>query len=274
MRWPFAKYVGCGNDFILLDNRLGDFPKDCPTIFSKLCHRQFGIGADGIIMLETSSQADCRMRIFNSDNSEAEMCGNGLRCFVKWIETLGYKKSHYLIETLYQPLLASIEDSLIQIEMGVPKETIWRIPLEFLGQSKEVHFLNTGVPHAILFVPDVESVPISAWGPAVRNHAQWDKQGANVNFVQCLSRQKLKIRTYERGVEGETLACGTGAVASALAAHYCFNANGPIYVETRSKEILEIDFSKDAGQLTSVRMKGPAQHVYDGEFDLASFRSL
>ncbi len=276
VRLPFAKFAGCGNDFILIDNRLGEFPVNLPNIFSKLCHRHFGIGADGVILLESSQSADCRMRIFNADNSEAEMCGNGVRCFVKWIETIGCKKPYYIIDTMHRKIKASIKDSFVQVEMGIPKDLRWNIPIEFRDQNLVGHYLNTGVPHVVIFVENVDEIDVNSWGAAVRNHSNWGEQGANVNFVQFISNQKIKARTYERGVEGETLACGTGATASALAADYVYGIHqisNPVrmMVETRSKENLFIEFSGKEEEFSNVSMSGPAQGIYRGEVDLDSF---
>jgi diaminopimelate epimerase len=272
MLWPFAKFVGCGNDFILIDNRLENFPLHRPQLISKLCHRQFGIGGDGIILLQSSQKADFRMRIFNPDNTEGEMCGNGLRCFVKWIESLGYKKGHYLIETLHGEIKAFIQDdSFVQVHMGNPKDIQWNVSLKFLGQTLIGHYLNTGVPHVVIFVENVEHIDVQEWGAALRHHSHWGDRGANVNFVEQVSNQKLKIRTYERGVEGETLACGTGATASALAAAFQNQISNPIIVETRSKENLLIDFSRIDDQFLDVSMSGPAKGIYCGQIDLDSF---
>lgn len=271
MRLKFAKFVGCGNDFVLIDNRSGLFPFNLPNVFSKLCHRQFGIGADGVILLESSLNADCRMRIFNPDNSEAEMCGNGLRCFVKWIETIGYKKNSYLIDTMHRQINASIQGASVYAEMGLPKDVKWNIPIKFLDREVIGHYLNTGVPHVVIFVENVDEIDINTWGAAVRSHSFWGAQGTNVNFVQCISKHKIKIRTYERGVEAETLACGTGATASALAAVSLHQLSNPISVETRSKEILRIDFIRQEDAFSHVSMSGPAQSTYCGEVDLDTF---
>lgn len=271
MRWPFSKFVGCGNDFILFDNRQGHFPITQPYLFTKLCHRQFGIGADGVILLEPAEKADFRMRIFNPDNTEAEMCGNGVRCFVKWLISIGLKKSLYSIETKHRLIQASAAETSVKVDMGVPKDEKWNLSLKFLDQQATVHFLNTGVPHAVVFVADVNAIDIQQWGFALRKHAMWQPNGTNVNFVQILSPNKIKVRTYERGVEGETLACGTGSTAAALAAAKQYNISSPIIVETQSKEELIIDFALENEGFSHVSMTGPAHFIFSGEVDLNSF---
>lgn len=264
MRWPFAKYVGCGNDFIFFDNRSGQFPVTQPALFTKLCHRQFGIGADGVILLESSLHADCRMRIFNPDNTEAEMCGNGLRCFVRWIETLGFELPHYTIETMQRLIKASITGPNVCVDMGLPKDVRWNLTLKFLDQQLVGHFLDTGVPHLVIFADHVDDLDLNAWGPAIQSLPEWKLHGININFAEIVSESLIKLRTFERGVGAETLACGTGATAAALAAATLHQMASPITVETRSKETLIIEFLLNH----QVKMIGPAHCTYNGQIDL------
>lgn len=268
MQWPFVKYTGCGNDFILFDNRCGKFPFSRPDIIQRLCHRQCGIGADGILLLEHSEQADCCMRILNRDGSEAEMCGNGLRCFADWLETVGFNQQTFCIEVMHRTFKASKAGSLVSIEMRDPSLVQWNIPLRFEEQFLHVHHLDTGVPHTILFVQDADAVDLARIGPYLRYHPFWQPKGTNVTIAQQNGSQTFKVRTYERGVEGETLACGTGATAAALAAARQYCLNGPLRMQTRSGEELEINFREEAQLFSAITMTGPAQYLFRGEIDL------
>lgn len=267
MQWPFAKYVACGNDFILFDNREENFPAS-PTLIRQLCHRHYGIGADGVLLLENSRQADYRMRIFNSDGSEAEMCGNGLRCFAKWLISLGFPLPPYRIELVKDVLIVSQIQEAICIEMGHLQHVEWNISLSFGDQLLLVHHLYVGVPHAILFVKDITSIDCVGLGMFIRHHPRWQPRGTNVTFVQQLTPQKIKIRTYERGVEGETLACGTGATAAALATAYHYSSNSPITVQTQSSEELTVDFSFHHQEFSQITLTGLAQQIFIGETTL------
>lgn len=270
MRWSFAKYVGSGNDFILFDNRAGNFPI-FQSVIRRLCQRQWGIGADGVLLLENSTQADFRMRIFNSDGSEAEMCGNGLSCFAKWLASMGIQGQPYRIEVMQSLLVAVQVGNAICIEMGSPRNVQWNIPLRFDNHFLRVHYLNTGVPHVVLFVEDIEKVNFKKLGSYIRNYSLWMPQGTNVTVAQQTENQRIKIRTYERGVEGETLACGTGATAAALTAarHYC--CPSPVLIETRSGETLSIGFTLEDLKFSNVTLTGSAECIFQGEIDLSCY---
>lgn len=267
MQWSFAKYVGCGNDFILFDNRSGLFRKNDRALIKKLCHRHWGIGADGLILWEYSTKADSRMRIFNNDGSEAEMCGNGLRCFVKYIHEFGIKKSHYHIETMDGPLAATLQEDEVTIEMGLPQTYAWNIPLSYEGKTITASHLNTGVPHVVLFFDDVDAIDFPKLGHTIRHHQQFSPKGANVNAAQVMEGGKIKVRTYERGVEAETLACGTGAIAVALAAAHHYGVNSPSYIETRSGEGLRVQFDSHQSRYTNVTLSGPCHCIFQGIID-------
>ncbi len=260
--------MGCGNDFLLFDTRYQDFPHTHTDLMKRLCHRHYGIGADGILLLESSARADVRMRIFNADGSEAEMCGNGIRCFVAWLQHLGFNQSVYSIETMHRIITAQVKDSLIYVDMGVPQDLQWELDINFLDQSVKGHYLNTGVPHVVVLVDQLENVDVNHWGAALRHHVMWKPQGVNANFVQILSKQKIKVRTFERGVEKETLACGTGATAAALVVAYLENWDAPIQVETHSKENLTISFMRTDQSFSKVEMAGSAFQVFEGKVDL------
>lgn len=262
----FFKYAGCGNDFLIFDNRLKTFPpKPAVEVIQTLCHRQKGIGADGVLLLENSANADYLLRIFNSDGSEPEMCGNGLRCFVKYLVDIGDNRQSFCIKIKDRILTASPTADLISVDMGTPRGIQWNLSLKYDDQFLKIHSLNTGVPHAVLFVDNIEQVPVVPLGRHLRNYSLWDPFGTNATFAQVVEPQRLKIRTYERGVEGETLACGTGASAAALAAAHQLGLESPIVVETKSGEELFVEFIKEGQHFTQVKMSGPATFVFKGE---------
>lgn len=259
---PFAKYSGCGNDFILIDNRehiLGDCPP--PEYIARLCHRQKGIGADGIVLLERSKRGDFRMRIFNSDGSEAEMCGNGIRCLARFIHDLGFPQKNLTIETMHQIIHTSLKpDGTVQVRMPPAIEHAYSVQIEVNNHNYIVHHIDTGVPHAVLFVEDIEDSAHMTLAPRIRHHPKFYPKGSNVNFVKLLPDQTISVRTYERGVEAETLACGTGAAASAVATARIHRLAGPIQVRTRSGDILTIGFND------GLQMTGPAIKNFSGVF--------
>lgn len=258
---PFWKYAGCGNDFILIDNREQLFPCHHRDHIRTLCHRNLGVGADGIILLEESDKADARMRIFNADGSEAEMCGNGIRCLASLMRRLGWEDPQLMIETLHRVYTLSWEGTLIRIAMGAPSDIRWQVPLDIDGRHVNVHYLNSGVPHAILFVERVDTLDVERWGRLLRYHHAFAPAGANANFARIDPQGRIWLRTYERGVEKETLACGTGATATALAAAHLHYLKGPIRVHVRSGDTLTVDFTPDFHEVT---LAGPASFIYQG----------
>lgn len=267
--FSFSKYSGCGNDFILFDHRSSYISQE---MVSKLCHRQNGVGADGVILVERSDVCDAKMRIFNADGSEAEMCGNGLRCLAKFLQELGFPKKRLTIETMTQTLEVDYIDDHILATMGTPHSLKQNIDLAIEGEKFITHYIDTGVPHAVIFVDELENVAVTPIGRKIRHHPQFAPKGANANFVKVVSPNAISIRTYERGVEEETFACGTGATASALIAALNYNLKPPIKVNTRSKEYLEIDFKIDhAGVIKNVSQTGPARKKFSGTLDLKEF---
>lgn len=266
---PFAKYSGCGNDFILVDNReqcwpLDVFPARDRLEISHICHRRHGVGADGLIFLENTPDSTFRMRIFNADGGEAEMCGNGVRCLAGFLRDSGVVGDFFTIQTMHNIVQATIHGSnagkhLVSVTMPPPIDIAYFTRLAVSQTIHEMHCLNTGVPHAILFVEDLECPTLMQLAPHIRFHAHFP-EGTNVNFVSLSEDgNALYIRTYERGVEQETLACGTGAVAAAIAASHVYGISSPVRVHTRSSEILYIDTS-----LQKPSMKGPAVRIYQG----------
>lgn len=253
--FKFCKYHGAGNDFILIDNRSGAFEASAKEI-SLYCHRRFGIGADGVILLERSQGSDFAMRIYNADGFEAAMCGNGVRCLASFIRKLGATdKETFTLATMHRQLTVTYKGSQVEVQMGAPTD---------IRQEAEFTIMNTGVPHAILFKENIQEIDLLKVAPSIRYHDRFAPQGVNVNFVEKRGPQTLAIRTYERGVEGETLACGTGCTAAALAAHLAFAMPSPIAVETASKEVVTISFNPD---FHDVRMAGEATLVFEGIYE-------
>jgi diaminopimelate epimerase len=266
MKYSFSKYAGSGNDFIFIDNRNAGCPVFDRQLISRLCTRRTGIGADGIILLENSQKADFKMVIFNSDGSEAEMCGNGIRCLLKFIQELGFSQKSHLIETKHSKIKLSDEDGMPCVYLSCLSEIQSNIYLTVDGQNVLLHFMNTGVPHAVLFVEDLNCEDWMKLAPKIRKHPFFSPHGTNVNFVSLTDEKKtLHMRTYERGVEGETLACGTGATAAALIAAQIYNLVSPIRVIPLSKEFLEISFQSNHLKFYDVALKGPANFIFRGE---------
>lgn len=258
----FTKMVASGNDFIIYDNRSGVF-KDGKDLAACLCKRTEGIGADGLIFIERSKKADFKMRIFNPDGSEAEMCGNGIRC------AAFYKgKKNSTVATLAGVLKAELKDESVRIKMTPPKNMQLNMNLDINGKIYQVNFVNTGVPHAVYFVEDLEGVDVRLLGRLVRHYRDFQPEGTNVDFVKIEELDSLKIRTYERGVEAETMACGTGAVAAALVYHQKFlQSEGSFVIEVHppSGEMLKIYFDYRSNEYANVWMEGRARIVYKGD---------
>lgn len=253
MIFLFAKYHGAGNDFIVIDDRKETFPATDSKFIQSLCHRQFGIGADGLLLLQESTAADCRMRIFNADGQEAAMCGNGLRCLVDFAYREGVISEHGTIETTNRIVPCEWSRGEITVDLG-SYETHTELSVDEL----ELQVVNTGVPHAIAFVEQDDQFEKAA---QIRSHASFGSEGANVNFA-IFKEGKLYTRTFERGVEGETLACGSGAAAVAVAAQKKFHLPNPITIVPRSGEELKVDVFP-----TQLRLKGKATFVFHGSFE-------
>lgn len=263
----FSKYEGCGNDFVIFDNRNTTFPIQ-KKLIPNLCHRKMGIGADGVILLETSMSADFRMRIFNADGSEAEMCGNGIRCLLKFIQELGYRKDSYLIETMEKNLRVTSVGSEVKVEMAEPYDIEWNQTLTVGSAFYHLHSMNTGVPHVVIFVEDLQNVNVNQISPPIRHHSAFLPKGTNVNFATVLPDGMVRVRTYERGVEQETLACGTGATATAIIASHVHGLANHVKVQTESGKILTVQFTQENNQFSNVTLTGPANFIFRGEITL------
>ena len=261
----FYKMSGSGNDFVLIDNRGGLLDQEPHGFARKICHRQLSVGADGLILIEPSEASDFKMRMFNADGSEAEMCGNGGRCVARLAYLLGIAKEEMIFETLAGLIRAEVRGSRVKLQMVKPHSLHLNLEVTVDHTPFTVHRINTGVPHAVLFVEDLETAPVVELGRKLRYHEAFQPAGTNVDFVKVLSPQELQIRTYERGVEDETLACGTGVVASALVAAASGKAAFPVRVGVRSGEVLTVYFEKRDGNFEEVFFEGEVRLIYQGE---------
>ncbi|MBV8226471.1 MAG: diaminopimelate epimerase [Verrucomicrobia bacterium] len=260
----FTKMNGAGNDFVLIDNRSGALKLTRDQI-AFLCDRHRGIGADGVLLAEPATgAADFRMRYYNNDGGEAEMCGNGARCFSRFLNSIAGPLSQISFETRAGIIRAEIEGEHVKLGMGRPRDLLLNRTLDVGGVKLSTHFVNTGVPHVVTFVDDTESTPVEVWGAEIRFHAAFRPNGTNANFVEELEPGKLAIRTYERGVEAETLACGTGVIAAALIYSALSNAPAPLRLRVRGGDWLEVGFRVNGQEFEDVTLKGPADFTFEG----------
>ncbi|RFS14481.1 diaminopimelate epimerase [Emticicia sp. C21] len=248
----FYKYQGTGNDFVMIDNRDGQFPVS-QTYIEHLCHRRFGIGADGLILLQNDPDYDFRMVYFNADGREGSMCGNGGRCTVRFAEDLGIFNGSTTFIAVDGEHEASASTEVISLKMG---------EVHSLEQNTDYDFMNTGSPHYVQYVSDIKNFDVFNEGKKVRYSDEWVKRGGtNVNFVEVLDNETIYVRTYERGVEDETYSCGTGVTASALSAYLKHGLQSPVKIITNGGN-LQVSFDKD---FQNVYLIGPAVKVFDGK---------
>lgn len=263
----FEKMSGTGNDFVIIDNRTAAIPlAEQPDLARKICRRMFSVGADGLIFIEESTKADFGWNFYNADGSVAEMCGNGSRCAARFAYRHKIADKVMKLETLAGIVEAEIceEDDIVRVKMTPPFDFRLDISLEIGDEERPVAYVNTGVPHVIIFV-DEDDVPVKTWGRRVRFDELFEPNGANANFVKILDDGKLKVRTYERGVEGETMACGTGAVASAIIASILKGMDSPVEVITSGGDILTILFDLHDGPVAeNVFLQGPTRIICTG----------
>ncbi|QSR87396.1 diaminopimelate epimerase [Candidatus Methylacidiphilum infernorum] len=268
----FTKMHGAGNDFILLDNRQKLIQLDSSRI-STLCDRHKGIGADGLLVVESDEGKEPRMVYFNADGSRASFCGNGARCFARFLfemENKDGEEGEVCFMTEAGKITGWISGDAVKITLPTPKNLTLHIPLEIEGKSYELHKIDTGVPHVVLF-EDCESLPRSMLeeiGSRIRWHKAFQPEGTNVNFAWRVGERKIKVRTYERGVEGETLACGSGVTASALISHLVLDMDCPIEVSVRSGETLKVYFVKSGPTFREAFLEGPAKKVFVGTIEI------
>jgi diaminopimelate epimerase len=264
----FTKMNGAGNDFVMLDNRAGEL-RLAPQQIVHICDRHRGVGADGVLVLEEAANgADFRMRYYNADGGEAEMCGNGARCFARFAQRTAGAKNELSFETPAGVIGAKLDGDLVSLQMSEPTDLRMEVEISAAGENLRGHFINTGVPHVVVPVESIERVDVRKTGSAIRHHKLFSPKGANANFLEKKSRRRIAIRTYERGVEDETLACGTGVVASALIFATTENVDGPIGVLVRGGSELTVGFKKSGDQFTNVTLTGPAEFVFEGNIEL------
>lgn len=265
---PFVKMQGSGNDFILIDNRPHHLdPSKVGDIVPLVCRRAQSVGADGLILLEDSDRADFRWHFFNADGSRAEMCGNGSRCAARWAHILGIAPAELEFESDVGVIAAEVKGRRVKIRLTEPTSIKWDVKIVVDGRNLHLHTLNTGVPHAVEFVDELDGCDVVKIGRGVRQHAHFEPAGTNMNFAKVIDRRHIAIRTYERGVEEETLACGTGAVASALASSKLGHTESPVGVLTQSGETLQISFQKSGDRYSEVCMEGDTALVYEGSMN-------
>ena len=264
----FTKMNGAGNDFVLIDNRAQTVKLRRDQIV-RLCDRHRGIGADGLIQLVSSSsgKADWAWEFHNSDGSMGEMCGNGARCFARFVQRKTGLQRDFTFETGAGIITARFQGERVTVTLTMPKDLRLneKVPLSVGAQT--IHSLDTGVPHAVLFVPDADKAMVQQLGPEVRRHPHFGPRGTNVNFVQVLGPGQIRVRTFERGVEGETLACGTGVTASALISARVHQFGSPVKVRVQGGELLEVSFEEHNGGFADVRLSGPAEFVFEGKVE-------
>src|SRR5512145_342635 len=261
---PFSKLNGSGNDFLLVDDRAGVMKGiDLPAFVRKVCDRSRSIGADGTIFIGTSPTADFRWNFFNADGSVAEMCGNGGRCAARFAAERRIARRRLAFETLAGLIRAEVSGRRVKLQMTRPRGLALGKSLTLRGRKIEYSFLDTGVPHAVIFVPYLDKIDLPGVGRGVRTHRAFAPRGTNVDFVRVRDGAVF-VRTYERGVEGETLACGTGAVAAGILASAHGLVEPPVSVRTRGGEVLTIHFDAGRAGFGDVYLEGDTSWSCDG----------
>ncbi len=268
----FLKMSGAGNDFVVIDNRGRVVPEPATAFAARVCARQAAVSADGLLLLEKSERKDFRMRYFNTDGSEAEMCGNGGRCIARFASLVGAAGATMEFENLAGDFRAAlIEDGRVRLDMTEPHSLRLGFEVETSRGRLTVHSLNTGVPHILVPWEDLDQAPVRELGRELRFHAAFAPQGTNVNFVRATGPSAIQVRTYERGVEDETLACGTGSVASAILMTLIGRVTPPVSVRVRSGSTLRVPFQLDGQQAREVALEGEAVVLFEGDLSLSAF---
>lgn len=256
MEFKFYKYQGTGNDFVMIDNRELFFPKDNVALINTICDRKFGVGADGLILLENDDQTDFRMVYYNADGNESTMCGNGGRCIVQFaydLQLISNETKFIAVDGLHE---AKVNDATISLQM---------IDVDSITTHEDGSvFMNTGSPHHVAFVENIDTFPLFDFGKNIRYSAQYAPGGTNVNVVEPQSESSYQVRTYERGVEDETLSCGTGATAVAIAMHYLGIASSTDLDIKVPGGQLKVSFKPTSGRYENIFLIGPAQFVFEG----------
>ena len=261
----FYKMSGSGNDFIIIDNRdLSLNVGDLPAFSRRVCERKISVGADGLFLIEPSKTVDFKWQFFNSDGSVAEMCGNGSRCVARYAYLKGIAPKKMSFETLAGIISAEVNDDVVKVRLTDPS------PVQSIGNlviddcQFVLDIVDTGVPHAVTFVENLETCTVFEWGRKIRRHEFFQPRGTNANFATVIDRHKIRVRTYERGVEDETLACGTGDVATVLAAASRGLVESPVDVIVQSGETLRVYFTKKGDRFGDIYLEGKVKIVYSG----------
>jgi diaminopimelate epimerase len=264
----FTKMHGAGNDFVLIDDREGKVPWEDHFLMAALAGRRVGIGCEGVILLQRSDKADFRMRFLNPDGTEVDMCGNGARCAAAFAHSIGATGRALTMETLCGLVDAQVSDGSACVWMPEPADKSYAVEVEVDGEHIQGHFINTGVPHFVVPVPNVSTVDVQGLGRKIRLHSAFAPDGTNVDFVTFRPPNRMTMRTYERGVEAESGACGTGAVAGCVIAVETAHFTLPTKVKTSSGFELVIDGDWRHGKCTGLTLTGPVKFVFTGEIDL------
>ncbi|MGB2630848.1 MAG: diaminopimelate epimerase [Candidatus Omnitrophota bacterium] len=262
----FTKVVASGNDFVIIDNRSGELDThdiDYSSMARELCPRRFSVGADGLLVLENSDKADFRMRIINPDGSEVTMCGNGARSSALYASVNGCGEN-MVIETGAGLIDAAVSGDSIRLKMSDPTDIKLGIRLGIGPTIMDVHYINTGVPHVVHLVEHLEEYPVKEMGQKIREHSLFAPEGTNADFVGEIAEGRARIRTYERGVEDETLACGTGITASAIILGLLGQVSPPVRLQAKSGEMLTVHYNISGKKVSDVYLEGGAIIVYEG----------
>ena len=258
MKHLFYKYQGTGNDFVMIDNRLGAFDKNNTDLIAHLCNRHTGVGADGLILLESETDYDFRMVYFNADGNESSMCGNGGRCIVAFANFLGIIDGKTEFIAIDGPHLARIDVTYVELKMQEVSAVV---------SNNNYHILDTGSPHYVALQSDLQAIDMNAEGSKIRHSAPFDASGINVNFVEKINEDTFAIRTYERGVEGETLSCGTGATAVAIAMYHSNQTSSKTITLKTQGGNLQVRFEPLESSYSDVWLCGPTKQVFKGELE-------
>lgn len=270
----FSKMTGSGNDFIVIDNRNQSMDGiDLTHFITTVCRRKMSVGADGLILIESSEKADFRWRFYNSDGSRAEMCGNGARCAARYAVVNGIAGRNLSFETDAGIVSGEVQAERAKVKMPEPADLRLDVTIALADRSVSASSINTGVPHVVIMQDRVEDVDVCGIGRAIRHHEAFAPAGTNVNFICQKGTGRLAIRTYERGVEDETLACGTGSIASALVASKKLNWTSPIDLATRGGETLTIHFNRSKGGFSNVYLEGDARIIYTAQLQEEAWKT-
>jgi diaminopimelate epimerase len=269
---PFAKMSGSGNDFIIIDNRQGIVPGEDPGRFAvQVCRRRMSVGADGLILVENAAQADFQWRFYNSDGSVAEMCGNGARCVARFAHLNGIAGERMRFETLAGIISAQVMGDQVKIQMTDPTDLTLAAELQTPQGRQTYSSVNTGVPHVVIEVDDLEQMDVPSAGRPIRRHPRFTPAGTNVNFTAPVGTNRWAVRTYERGVEDETLACGTGITATALVLAAQNALTSPIELQSRSGCLLKVHFTLKGQSFKDVFLEGDARLIYEGRLNVEAW---